>query len=50
MAKRGRKKNTNPNEQALYMRGYRAGYRRGLNTPGVVETTLRDMFKMFRSK
>ena len=48
MAKRGRKKSINPNEHAVYMRGYRAGYKRGINAPGIVEKTVRDMFKIFR--
>ena len=48
MAKRGRKKSDNPNEHAVYMRGYRAGYRRGINAPGIVEKTVRDMFRIFR--
>ena len=50
MAKKGRKRSTNPNEQAVYMRGYRAGYKRGVTSPGLLERTMKDMFNMFKGK
>ncbi len=50
MAKKGRKRSANPNEQAVYMRGYRAGYKRGLTAPGLLERTMKDMFNMFKGK
>ena len=50
MAKRGRKSSINPNEQAVYMGGYRAGYKRGLTAPGLLERTMKDMFNMFKGK
>ncbi len=50
MAKRGRKKSDNPNEHAVYMRGYRAGYKKGVKAPGLLERTIKDMFNMFKGK
>jgi len=50
MAKKGRKRSTNPNEQAVYMRGYRAGYKKGVNAPGLLERTVNNMFDMFRGR
>jgi flagellar biosynthesis/type III secretory pathway protein FliH len=52
MAKKGRKKITNPTDHTLYIRGYRAGlkagYKKGLQAPGVVEQAMQDMFQLFK--
>jgi flagellar biosynthesis/type III secretory pathway protein FliH len=52
MAKKGRKKITNPTDHTLYIRGYRAGlkagYKKGLQAPGVVEQAMEDMFQLFK--
>jgi|TARA_Y100001951_G_scaffold91598_1_gene85715 hypothetical protein len=50
MAKKGRKRSANPNEQAVYMRGYRAGYKKGLTAPGLLERTVNDMFNVFKGR
>ena len=52
MSKKGRKKITNPTDHTIYIRGYRAGlkagYKKGLQAPGIVEQAMEDMFQLFK--
>ena len=42
----------NPTNHTLYIRGYRAGlkagYKKGLQAPGIVEQAMEDMFQLFK--
>ena len=52
MPKKGRKKITNPTAHTIYIRGYsaglKAGYKKGVQAPGIVEQAMQDMFQLFK--